>query len=168
MFIVLSVAAAGAQPFLRYSDGPPPVPDSSQQIADRIVKSEIPVVVDFWAAWCAPCSMLEPVIDELEKAYHGRVLFIKVNADYNRRLAAHLGVQGIPAVFFIKDKAVRQMLVGVRPEADYRRVIDGLLAPPSATEQQNVKARNGKEGPDTAAAEKHRVPAHEKGKNAGR
>jgi thioredoxin 1 len=130
-FSVLFITSAAAQPFSQYFNDPP-VPDSSQQMADRIVQSELPVVVDFWAPWCAPCRMLNPIIAKLEKAYKGRVLFMKVNSDYNRQLAVYLGVQGIPAVFFIKDKAVRQVLVGVRPEADYRREIDKVLALPPA------------------------------------
>ncbi|MBN2188879.1 MAG: thioredoxin family protein [Chitinispirillaceae bacterium] len=147
-FLIVSLPAA--QPFSRYFDEPPAT-DSSQQIADRIVKSELPVVVDFWAAWCAPCKMLEPVIAKLEKSYKGRVLFMKVNADYNRQLAAYLGVQGIPAVFFIRDKAVKQVLMGVRPEADYRRAIKDILAMPAAAKlkQDTGKAQSAAKKPDT-------------------
>lgn len=114
------------------------VADSSQQIADRIIKSKIPVCVDFWAAWCAPCRILNPTLEKLEKKYHGKVLFLKVNADYNRQIAAYFRIQGIPAVFVIRDKAVQRALVGVRPEADYRKALDEVLAmrPPAGPQQK--------------------------------
>jgi thioredoxin 1 len=147
--IVLSVNGR-AQPFSSYFDGQEMVPDSSQQIADRIVQSEIPVLVDFWAVWCAPCRMISPIIAKLEKTYHGRVLFMKVNVDYNRQIAAYFQIQGIPAVFIIRDKAVKRALVGVRRDADYRKAIEEVLAmrpadtakPDTAKKQDTVKKRD--------------------------
>jgi len=129
--LILFVIYARAQPFSRYFDDVPSVPDSSQQIADRIVQSKIPVLVDFWATWCGPCRMLNPTLAKLEKAYRGRVLFIKINVDYERQISAYFQIQGIPAVFIIKDKAVQRALVGYHPEADYRKAIEEVLAMPS-------------------------------------
>ena len=130
--LLLFVIYARAQPFSRYFDDVPSVPDSSQQIADRIVQSKIPVLVDFWATWCGPCRMLNPTLAKLEKAYRGRVLFIKINVDYERQISAYFQIQGIPAVFIIKDKAVQRALVGYHPEADYRKAIEEVLAMVSA------------------------------------
>jgi thioredoxin 1 len=157
---VLFVTSTAAQPFSRILEEQEMVPDSSQQIADRIVQSKLPVVVDFWAAWCAPCRMINPIIARLEKAYKGRVMFMKVNIDYNRQFASYLGVQGIPAVFFIKDKAVRQVLVGVRPETDYRKAIKEVLAVPSAAKvkQDTVETKNTAKKTDTAEAKKSTKP----------
>jgi thioredoxin 1 len=129
--LILFVIYARAQPFSRYFDDVPSVPDSSQQIADRIVQSKIPVLVDFWATWCGPCRMLNPTLAKLEKAYRGRVLFIKVNVDYDRQIAAYFQVQGIPAVFIIKDKSMKRAMVGFQPEAAYRKAIEEVLAMPS-------------------------------------
>jgi len=128
VFLAILYIDGMAQPFSSYFDEQEMVPDSSQQIADRIVQSKIPVLVDFWAVWCAPCRMISPILAKLEKSYHGRVLFMKVNVDYNRQIAAYFQIQGIPTVFIIRDKAVKRALVGVRPDADYRKAIEEVLA----------------------------------------
>jgi thioredoxin 1 len=101
--------------------------DSSQAIADRITQSSIPVLVDFWAPWCGPCRMLTPVLNELEKKYEGRVLFVKVNIDANRALASYFKISSIPAVFFITDKAVVDFLPGLQNRAAYENSIEKIL-----------------------------------------
>ena len=108
-----------------------PKADSSQAIADRIVKSEIPVLVDFWASWCMPCRMLNPIIEELEKEYKNRVLFIKVNVDVHRALSAYFKVTSIPAVFIIHKKSVVQAFPGVQPKERYIAALDTMLKTPS-------------------------------------
>jgi thioredoxin 1 len=112
-----------AQPLL-------PPEDSSQAIADRIVSSKKPVLVDFWAAWCGPCRILNPIIADLEKKYHSRVLFIKVNVDQHRALSAYFSVSSIPAVFIINNKNVVQALAGVQPKARYIAALDAVLSAP--------------------------------------
>jgi thioredoxin len=102
--------------------------DSSEQIADRIVKSTKPVLVDFWAAWCGPCKLLNPIIKELETEYKGRVLFLKVDVDRTPALSRYFQVSAIPAVFIIKDKAVVNMLPGLRPKEAYREALNSVLA----------------------------------------
>lgn len=97
--------------------------DSSQQIADKIIQSKIPVLVDFWAAWCMPCRMLNPVMKELEKEYSGKVEFLKVNIDIHRSIASYFGVRAIPAVYIIKDKAVVKVLPGLNPKETYDQAL---------------------------------------------
>ncbi|MBN1757782.1 MAG: thioredoxin [Chitinispirillaceae bacterium] len=104
--------------------------DSSQLIADRIVQSELPVLVDFWAVWCGPCKMLNPIIEDLEKTYRKRVLFVKVNVDIHRALSAYFGVQSIPSVFVIKNKNVVAAMRGVQPKERYIEELDKALALP--------------------------------------
>ena len=111
---------------------PPVAQDSSHQIADRIVNSKKPVLVDFWASWCAPCRMLDPVIKKLEKEYRGKVTFIKIDVDRHRQIAAYFRVQGIPAVFLIQDRTVQKALTGFQPEESYREALESLLAVPKA------------------------------------
>lgn len=121
--VLLVCAAAATGP----SGG---VRDSSNSIADKIVRSQIPVVVDFWAAWCAPCRILDPVIEDLEKEYRNRVLFIKVDVDIHKNLAGYFKVSSIPSIFIIKDKTVVASLPGVQDKETYRRALDAVLNPP--------------------------------------
>jgi thioredoxin 1 len=116
---------------LSYGQPMEPPADSSQAIADRIIQSEVPVLVDFWAAWCGPCRMLNPVIQDLEKMYRGKVLFVKVNVDIHRALSTYFGISSIPAVFIINRKNVVQALPGVQPKERYTTALDAVLkAPP--------------------------------------
>lgn len=134
LFSLLFVFACGqsaiGQPML-----PPPGKDSSQAIADRIIGSKVPVLVDFWAAWCGPCRMLNPIIADLEKKYHRKVTFIKVDVDQHRSLSAYFGISSIPAVFIIYNKNVVQALSGVQPKERYIAALDAVLkSPPPAAE----------------------------------
>jgi thioredoxin 1 len=104
--------------------------DSSQVIADRIVQSVVPVLVDFWAPWCGPCRMLSPVIEELKKEYSGKIAVIKVNVDIHRNLAAYFKISAIPAVFFIKDKTVVAYLPGLQQKESYKKAIEKMLHDP--------------------------------------
>ncbi|MGA3051970.1 MAG: thioredoxin domain-containing protein [Chitinispirillaceae bacterium] len=108
------------------------VADSSEAIAQKIIDSKTPVFIDFWAIWCGPCRMLNPTIRKLEDEYKSRVLFLKVNVDYNPRISSYFQVQGIPAVFILNDRTVVQQMVGLRPEADYRTALNAVLSLPSA------------------------------------
>ncbi|HEX2956491.1 MAG TPA: thioredoxin [Chitinispirillaceae bacterium] len=107
--------------------------DSSQAIADKIVKSKIPVVIDFWAVWCGPCRMLNPIIADLEKQYKGKVEFIKVNVDVHRGIAAYFQVNAIPAVFIVHNKNVIKSFPGLQPKEVYQEAINDVLALAAAT-----------------------------------
>jgi thioredoxin 1 len=120
------------------------VEDSSDAIAKKIIDAKVPVFIDFWAVWCGPCRMLMPTIKKLEEEYGGKVLFLRVNVDYNPRIASYFQVQGIPAIFIVKDRSVVQQLVGFRPESDFRTALDAVLAMPPA--KDSAKAGTGAKG----------------------
>lgn len=122
-----------AQP-LSAGTGNQSVVDSSQLIADQIIKSKVPVLVDFWAPWCAPCRMLNPIIKDLEKEFAGKVLFMKVNVDIHRSIAAYFGVNSIPAVFIVNNKIVVESIPGLQPKEVYADALKEILAGPVLTE----------------------------------
>ena len=79
---------------------------------DEVVKSELPVMVDFWATWCGPCKMLAPVVAEIAAEREGSLKVGKVNVDENPELAARFGIMSIPAVFLFKGGKVAAQAVG--------------------------------------------------------
>ncbi|MDG5815580.1 thioredoxin domain-containing protein [Chitinispirillales bacterium ANBcel5] len=108
--------------------------DSSQQIAETIIESDTPVLVDFWAVWCPPCYKLNPIIEELKEKYSDRILFMKVDVDVHKAIAQYFGVTSIPTVFLIHDKNVIEAIPGVRSKDYYIDRLEALLD--KATEDQ--------------------------------
>jgi putative thioredoxin len=112
----------------------------------------IPVVIDFWAAWCGPCRMLGPILEKLAREYDGKFLLAKVDTDTESELALQFGVRSIPAVFGVRDGKAVDGFLGVQPEQMIRAWIDRLLPTPAETiaaearglEQSNPQAAEAK------------------------
>ncbi|HMT03857.1 MAG TPA: thioredoxin TrxA [Burkholderiales bacterium] len=91
------------------------------------IKSDIPVLVDFWAEWCAPCKMLSPILDDISKEYEGKIKIVKVNVDESNVTAATYGIRGIPTLLFFKNGQVVNTKVGNIPKSQLTTFIDSNI-----------------------------------------
>ena len=92
-----------------------------------VLKSDKPVVVDFWAAWCGPCRKVGPIIEELSHEYEGKAIVGKVDVDVNQTYAAKYGVRNIPTVLVFKNGEIVNRQVGVSPKRTYADAIEAAL-----------------------------------------
>ena len=99
---------------------------SQKDFDEKVLKSKIPVLVDFWAPWCGPCRSLGPVMEKLAEKYEGKVLVAKVNVDENTELASQYRIMSIPAVYLFKDGSSANKLVGAYPIDAYSEMIEGV------------------------------------------
>jgi len=93
----------------------------------EVLKSEVPVLVDFWAAWCAPCRMLAPTVDAISEQYAGKAKVVKLNVDDNGMTSSRFGIKGIPTLIVFKNGAEQERIVGATSKEVISRVIDKYL-----------------------------------------
>ncbi len=94
---------------------------------DEVIKAQGLVMIDFWAAWCGPCRIISPTVEELSKEYSGKVKVLKLNTDENSDIASRYQVMGIPTLMFFKDGTKLDQIVGVVPKQFLKDKIESFL-----------------------------------------
>ncbi len=103
------------------------VPVTDGSFDDDVLKSDKPVVVDFWAEWCGPCKMIAPALEEISSELGDMVTVAKVNIDDNPKTPAAYGVRGIPTLMLFKDGQVAAMKIGALPKGDLKAWIESSI-----------------------------------------
>ncbi len=114
-----------------------PVHVTDAAFEESVLKSTLPVIVDFWAPWCGPCKMVAPVLDKIAKEQAGKLIVAKVNTDENPEWATRYGVQGIPTMLFVANGKIIHRQVGALPEPMLREVLGQFMEVVSSAAENN-------------------------------
>ena len=93
----------------------------------EVLRSNLPVLVDFWAEWCGPCKMIAPIVEEISSDYAGKIKVGKVNVDFNNQVAMQYGIRGIPALLVFKGGSVANQIVGAVPKNNITEILDEVI-----------------------------------------
>ena len=104
-----------------------PIEVNESNFDAMVLKSKIPVLVDFWAPWCRPCMMTAPILDELVDEYKDKLTIAKLNVDENNKVASQFGVMSIHNLIVFKDGKPATQIVGYKPKAELKRTLDGAI-----------------------------------------
>jgi thioredoxin 1 len=105
-----------------------PVEIEEAKFEESVLKASFPVLVDFWAPWCAPCLMVAPVVEELANEYDGQVGFVKVNVDNSPKVAVKYGIMSIPTLMLFKEGQPVDTIIGFRPKDELKKSLEKALA----------------------------------------
>lgn len=101
-----------------------PLDITGESFDREVLQSEVPVLVDFWAAWCAPCKMIAPLLEELAREYGERAKFVKLDVDTDPHTAGAFGVRSVPTLMMFSGGTVRESIVGVRGRDELAALLD--------------------------------------------
>jgi thioredoxin 1 len=101
---------------------------SDESFEREVLQADTPVLVDFWAPWCAPCRAIAPIVEELSREYDGKLKVVKMNVDDNPKTPSQYGVRGIPTLLVIQGGQVKEQLVGAQPKAKLVSAIGSVVA----------------------------------------
>jgi thioredoxin 1 len=104
-----------------------PIHVTDSAFEQTVLKSSLPVIVDFWAPWCSPCKMVAPILDKLAREYDGKLVVAKVNTDENPEWMMKYGVQGIPTMLFVAGGKIVHRQVGAVPERMLRDIVTQFM-----------------------------------------
>lgn len=104
-----------------------PVEVTDDSFEQEVLKSETPVVVDFWAPWCGPCKMIAPILEEIADEYDGKIKIAKVDVDAHSKIAGQYKVMSIPALFFFKNGELVDQVIGALPKAQLVDKVSKIL-----------------------------------------
>ncbi|MDX1671927.1 MAG: thioredoxin TrxA [Balneolaceae bacterium] len=104
-----------------------PVHLTDDSFEDEVIKSDKPVLVDFWAEWCGPCKMVEPIVKELADEYEGKAKIGKVDVDNNPEISTKYGIRSIPSLLIFKDGEVVDQIVGAVPKSQLKKQLESHL-----------------------------------------
>lgn len=100
---------------------------TDSEFEEKVLKSKLPVIVDFWAPWCGPCKLVSPIIEQLAGEVAEKVTVYKMDVDQNPKVSEAFGIMSIPTVMFFKEGKPVGAVVGARSKEDYKRQIQSLL-----------------------------------------
>ncbi|MFA5799834.1 MAG: thioredoxin [Candidatus Peribacteraceae bacterium] len=103
------------------------IPLTDAEFQTKVLKSPIPVLVDFWAPWCGPCKAMLPIVEELAKDFEGRVAFFKVNVDENSETPAQYNVMSIPTFIIFRSGEAKDTFIGTKPKEDIATRLNAVL-----------------------------------------
>ena len=105
-----------------------PIEVTDNEFDQEVLQAELPVMVDFWAAWCGPCKIIAPIVEELAEEYDGKVKFVKIDTEENFSATDRYGIRGLPALLVFKGGEQVDQIFGARPKADLNRALEKVLA----------------------------------------
>ncbi|HZJ58066.1 MAG TPA: thioredoxin [Clostridia bacterium] len=100
---------------------------NQQNFKNEVLNNKNPVLIDFYADWCAPCRMITPILEQVAKEYEGKATIAKLDVDANNALASQFGVMSIPTLVFFRGGKEVQRVVGVRPKSELTRTLDKMI-----------------------------------------